>query len=310
MSNNLLITGGSGFIGSHLVKYLSSLGLLFITTTSSSHARTSSDQIKLDLAEDFDLKETLKKISCVIHLAGVAHQKKEIVQSVDYKKINADAAIKLAQQAAEAGVKRFIFLSSIGVNGRFSVKPFTINDTPNPYDAYTESKLFAEEGIKNVCRKYGMQYVIIRPPLVYGIDAPGNFRTLKHVISSFPVLPFGSIDNKRSFVFIHNLIDLIFTCVESPLAGNKTFLVSDDKDISTAGLLKLMSSSQGKRLILLPIPKRMLFLLGSIFRNKEMLEKLCCDLQVDITYTKETLGWRPPISVEEGIRLCFKSVEC
>jgi nucleoside-diphosphate-sugar epimerase len=243
-------------------------------------------------------------IDTVIHLAALAHDNcSDINQLTD---VNVNGSVTLALAAANAGVKRFIFISSIGVNGVSNTKAFTAFDIPNPTEAYTASKFQAEIELKKIAEDTGMEVVIIRPPLVYGKNAPGSFGTLLKVAEKNLPLPLGAIKNQRSFVAIDNLIDLIVTCIDHPRAANQTFLISDDETISTSNLLKKLTLAAGKKPRLLPVPVSFLKFLASIVGKKASVERFSSSLTVDIEHTKRTLNWNPPITLDEGIRRCFK----
>ncbi|MGN5055305.1 NAD-dependent epimerase/dehydratase family protein [Aeromonas veronii] len=249
----------------------------------------------------------MQAVDVVIHCAAQAHIGKGFVErQADFYQINYDATLKLARQAKDAGVKRFVFISSIGVNGSHNRHgAFKYDDVAAPWDEYTQSKYAAELGLRQLAKETGLEVVIIRPPLVYGANAPGNFGKLIHAIRNGHFLPLGAINNQRSFVALDNLVDLIITCIDHPHAINQTFLVSDEQDISTTQLLEMMSQASGKSPRLLPVPMSWLRLAGKLTGKQAVIERLCGNLQVDISHTKVTLGWQPPISVEEGIRRCF-----
>jgi len=231
------------------------------------------------------------------HVAGIP--------LAEFIQLNTDATINIAKAAAHSGVRRFIFLSSIGVNGICNTKPFSINDTPMPVEDYAVSKRNAEIGLKQIAADTGMEVVIIRPPLVYGANAPGNFGKLVKLAEKNLPLPLGAIHNKRSLVALDNLVDLMVTCIDHPKAANQTFLVSDDQDVSTTELLQMMTRAAGKKPLLLPVPVSWLKLAGKFIGKQAVIDRLCGNLQVDISHTKETLAWKPPVSVEEGIARCF-----
>lgn len=307
---NILVTGATGFIGKYLFKNLNkryNVSLLSRTPTkgfSEAYAKFNVGEF----SQNTDFTPSLVKVDCVIHLAAKAHiQEKNSIAALDeFRKSNVLVTLKLAEQAAEKGVKRFIFISSIGVNGVSNTTPFKYNDTPSPTENYAVSKNEAEIGLKKIAEATGMEVVIIRPPLVYGKGAPGNFGTLLKVAQKNLPLPLGAINNQRSFVAIDNLVDLIITCIEHPNAVNQTFLVSDDEEISTSNLLRKLTLAAGKKPWLIPVPVPFLKFIASIVGKKTTVEKFSSSLTVDIEHTKNTLNWKPPITLEEGIRRCFK----
>ena len=227
---------------------------------------------------------------------------KEMFAAFD-KLAEMEEAEAVAQQAALAGVKRFIFISSLGVNGAetFS-KPFLADDTPHPHSPYAQSKFEAESGLIDLSHTTKMSVAIIRPPLVYGPKAPGNFGVLMRVVNRRIPLPFGRVTNKRSFVFLDNLIDLILVCIIHPNAANQIFLVSDGEDLSTTQLLIKMGKVFSKPTRLLPIPMFVLSTAAKLAGKTKVAQQLLGSLQVDIQKTKSLLGWSPPFSVDEGLR--------
>jgi len=231
--------------------------------------------------------------------------KEEVVDPLrEYRLVNVDSTLNLANQAAEAGVKRFIFISSIGVNGVINTQPFTEDDTPNPVDFYAQSKWEAEQGLWEVQRETGMELVIIRPPLVYGPNAPGNFGSLMRWVNKSIPMPLGAIHNKRSLVAVDNLVDLIITCIDSPAAANQVFLAGDGEDLSTTELLRGVAKAAGVSSRLIPVPATVLMFVASILGKKAVAQRLLGSLQVDISKARDLLGWTPPLSVEEGLRRC------
>lgn len=306
MPQNIFITGTSGFIGSALVKYLQTKDVRLIAPLRTHNCSLPAEVQTVLVGDVANLPKALECINdldTIIHIAAKAHVSG--VPLTEFIKVNTNATLELARCAAAKSVKRFIFLSSIGVNGIGNNIPFCEADNPAPSEDYAVSKFEAEIGLREIASVTGMEVVIIRPPLVYGANAPGNFGKLAELAKKNLPLPFGAIHNKRSLVALDNLIDLIVTCVDHPKAANKTFLVSDDQDVSTTELLQMMTRAVGKKPRLLPVPVSWLKVVGKLIGKQAVIDRLCGNLQVDITHTKETLGWKPPISVEEGIRRCF-----
>jgi nucleoside-diphosphate-sugar epimerase len=215
----------------------------------------------------------------------------------------------LAKQAAIAGVKRFIFISSIKVNGEKTSlgMPFTTDDVPAPEDAYGISKLEAELGLQQLASDCGMEVVIIRPPLIYGPNVKGNFAYMINLLDRELPLPLGAIHNLRSLVALDNLVDLIITCIDHPAAANQLFLAGDGQDLSTTELLRGVSRAMGKPSRLLPVPESLLMLAATLLGKKSVSQRLLGSLQVDISKARDVLGWEPPITVEEGLHRCFES---
>ena len=301
---SVLLTGASGFIGRKLSSEIISNYNLKQVFRKQPDVKPISEYVLCDFESESDLSVVLKDIDVVIHCAGRAHLLNDMsVQPIDeFRKVNVDMTLRLAQEAVNSGVKRLIFLSSIGVNGRSTMKPFTEEDIPSPTQDYAISKLEAENGLIDIAASSGMEIVIIRPPLVYGPNAPGNFgRLFKWLHRNIP-LPLGAIYNKRSFVALDNLVDLIVTCIEHPAAANEVFLVSDGKDLSTTEFLNLISSALGKKSRLFPVNHKIVEFFLVLLGKKDLALQLCGSLQVDISKAKRLLNWTPPVSVDEGLR--------
>ena len=285
----LAVTGSTGFIGKFLLDQLLALG--------ESPVVIPRQAVKLiDLFRGCD---------AVVHLAGRAHVKDEIDTDPlsEYRSANVDVTLNLVREAALAGVKRFVFISSVGVNGAetFGI-PFMAEDAASPHSPYATSKYEAELGLKALASQAEVEFVIIRPPLVYGPNAPGNFGSLMRWLNRGLPLPLGAVKNKRSFVALENLVDLILVCCRHPAAANQTFLVSDGEDISTTDLLQRLSAAIGKPARLLPIPESCLEFGAQLLGKREIFQSLCGSLQIDITKTCNLLDWKPPISIDEGLR--------
>ncbi len=303
----VLLTGGTGFLGTNLVKSLEQ-HCIITTAPVRSKVLTSNSFVHYPLFNDISKiaqdESIFKGVDAVIHTAALAHSKN--ISEESYEKINYKLTITLAKAASRFNVERFIFISSIGVHGTSNNTPFKVTDRTNPIENYALSKYKAEVDLKKIAEDTGMEVVIIRPPLVYGKGAPGNFGTLLKVAEKNLPLPLGAINNQRSFVAIDNLIDLIVTCIDHPNAANQTFLVSDDEDISTSNILKKLTLAAGKKPWLLPVPTSFLKLVASMVGKKAAVVRFSSSLTVDIEHTKNTLNWKPPITLDEGIRRCFK----
>jgi nucleoside-diphosphate-sugar epimerase len=222
----------------------------------------------------------------------------------EFRRINVAGTLQLARQAAKAGVKRFVFISSIKVNGESTTlgQPYTAQQAPAPIDPYGVSKWEAEQQLLALATETGMEVVIIRPVLVYGPGVKANFLSMMKWLYKGVPLPLGAIHNKRSLVALDNLVDLIVTCIDHPQAANQTFLVSDGEDLSTTELLQRMSQALGKRPRLLPVPAWMLATASTVLGKKSISQRLCGSLQVDITHTRQQLDWTPPVSVDVALR--------
>lgn len=301
-----LITGASGFVGSHLVRSIPDEQLKLIVRREL--ATKNCEQYIHSMTGADDYSQALYETDVVIHCAAIAHvMKKGVVTANDYNKVNVDVTLNLARQAAKAGVKRFVFLSSIKVNGEFTDDtPFTPDDNPNPSDDYAKSKLEAELKLMDLANESDMDVVIIRPPLIYGSGVKGNFRSLVNLAKKGLPFPLKIDHNKRSLVSINNLVDFILLCSKHDLAPGNVFLISDDRDISTTELYQLIQKSLSKPIHNFYFPKVLFEILVKVFRKKELLQRLYGSLQVDITKSKTLLDWKPVESIEQGIRQSLK----
>jgi nucleoside-diphosphate-sugar epimerase len=257
------------------------------------------------LEQPVDWTLLLKDVGAVIHLAGVAHylgpQTKEA--EARFCDINITATRALAEQAAVAGVRRFIYLSSIKVNGEVTDShPFSADDPPRPEGIYGQSKLEAEQALGEICDQQGMELVIIRPTLVYGPNVRGNLQRLMGLINSGLPLPFGGIENRRSMIGLGNLCDLIRICITHPAAPAHTFLAADGEDVSTPELVRRLARHMGRSPTLIPVSSALLKVVGVLLRRSEEMQRLTSSLQVDISKTKEVLGWMPPVPLDEGLK--------
>ncbi|MGO0792972.1 UDP-glucose 4-epimerase family protein [Herbaspirillum seropedicae] len=306
---NILITGANGFIGNAIVSKLVANDKDRVRVAIRKASRHFPETVEvhegIDLAGETDWTRALQDIDVVIHCAARVHVMRDTSTNPlsDFRKINTEGTLNLARQAQAAGVKRFIFLSSLGVNGESTTDaPFKADDTPHPHSPYTQSKLEAETALMELTRGGPMSAVIIRPPLVYGPNAPGNFGSLIRVVNKRLPLPLGAVANKRSFVFLDNLVDMIICCVQHPNAANQTFLVSDDEDLSTTQLLRKIGNALGKPTLLLPVPTFMLHAAAKCLGKGKVAQQLLGSLQVDIEKTKTMLNWKPPVSVDDALR--------
>lgn len=307
----IFVTGASGFIGHSLCKTLSNSNFFVRGSVRSDDLFLTNNQIEYvsvgNINHQTYWKDVLNGIDCIIHCAGRAHRMNENKNSNKYFLMNTESTKNLAEQAAEAGVKRLIFLSSIKVNGEFTNKigsnrKFYFNDIPNAKDDYAKSKLEAEKILLEISSRLGLEVVVIRLPLTYGNNVKGNLARLIKIIRKNIPLPLSKVENQRSMIGIDNLIDLLICCIDHPNANRKTFLASDGKDLSTPDLIKLIASSMGKKANLFPMPIFMLKFLGLFLKRGGEINRLIGSLRIDNSYTKDILNWKPPISVEEGIR--------
>ncbi|MGL5005950.1 MAG: UDP-glucose 4-epimerase family protein [Plesiomonas sp.] len=301
----VMVTGSSGFVGSALCYYLHQQKISVMGVT-----RKKSTQpwqvVGPELSDRANWQPLLKGVDTVVHCAARVHQmnEKECNALQQYREINTAATLHLAKQAVQSGVKRFIYLSSIKVNGELSLlnQPFCADDNHIPTDPYGLSKYEAEQQLKILAQETGLEVVIIRPPLVYGEGVKANFLSMMTWVKKGIPLPFGCIDNVRSFVFIDNLIDLIVTCCSHPAAANETFLVSDDNDVSLTQLLQTIAMQMQIKSRLLPIPQSWLQSVFAILGMKSLSQRLFGDLALEVTKTKKVLHWQPPVTFEQGIK--------
>jgi nucleoside-diphosphate-sugar epimerase len=309
----ILLTGATGFIGSNLLKNLELLGKSVrpvCRNLSSLKVTNFSGWVEIgSINGHTNWLPVLSDVEVVIHSAGRAHVTNDRHHDSlsKYREINVDATLNLAKQAVSSGVKRFIFISSIKVNGEFTEPhhPFHAHHIPAPQDAYGISKWEAEQALRDLSKKTGLEVVIIRPPLVYGQGVKGNLSLLIKLIQSGVPLPLGSINNKRSLVGVDNLSDLIIRCLYNPNAAGETFLVSDDLDFSSAEIAKKIANSLGVKIRIINIPQSFLKLLALCTGKGRALNKIVGSLQVDITKTKNLLNWAPPIGINEGMKRMF-----
>ena len=303
----IAVTGCSGFVGSRL---LSRLKKCYVVAIGRSEVKRADSFFERSLSSQTDYSKCLRGLDCVVHTAARVHVMQDQVDDPlsEYRKINVEGTLNLARQAAAAGIKRFVFVSSIKVNGEQTQLgcPFVSEDTPAPEDAYGISKYEAESGLQKIAAETGMEVVIIRPPLVYGPGVKGNFASMTKLIMKGLPLPLGAIHNQRSLVAVDNLVDLIFTCIDHPAAANQIFLVSDDESLSTSQLLRSVAKAMSVPARLIPIPSPLLMVTATLLGKKTIAQRLLGSLQVDISKTRELLGWTPPLSIEEGLRRCFE----
>lgn len=297
-ADRILVTGATGFLGRAVVDHLLARGRAVRATVRHAPANPSVDTVAVGgLSADTDWTAALSNVDAVVHCAARAHVLKETAADplAQFRAVNADAALALARQAAGAGVRRFVFISSIGVNGAETRgRAFRQDDAPHPHSPYAVSKYEAEQGLAAIAADTGLEVVVIRPPLILGPDPKGNLATLNRIIAAGLPLPFGLVTkNRRDLVSRDTLCRLIETVVDHPAAAGGTFLVSDGAAISTRTLLERMAAAQGRSLTLLPVPPALLALPLTLAGKRAMASQLFGDLEVDIAHTRETLGWAP-----------------
>jgi nucleoside-diphosphate-sugar epimerase len=310
--SNLLITGANGFIGKVLIKRLSQDGHLVNALVRKKIEVPYSNETFLipSINAKTNWAELLKDRDVVIHLLARVHimDDKATDPLMEFRNINVDVTIALAKEAAKQGIKRFVFLSSVKVNGEStSNEPFSETNLAHPQDAYAISKWEAEEALWQISKETGMEIVIIRSPLVYGPNVKANFLKMMQYVKQGIPLPLGSIQNKRSLIGIDNLVDFITTTISHPKAANQTFLISDDEDISTTNLLRRIGECMEKPARLIPISPKILSFLFKIIGRQDFGDRLLGSLEVDITKAKKLLAWSPPFTLNEGLRATVNS---
>lgn len=311
-----LLTGASGFIGSALLRTAQLRGLAIkpvFRRAVASDGVWPEAVIQPAIAGDTDWQSALAGVQVVIHAAARAHVMREAAVDplAEFREVNVEGTLNLARQAAAAGVRRFVFISSIGVNGGQTFgQPFTAADAPAPAEPYAVSKLEAERGLLALAASPAgreMEVVIIRPPLVYGPGAPGNFGRLVAAVHKGICLPLGAVHNRRTLVALDNLVDLILLCTHHPAAANQVLLAGDAEDLSTTELLRRIGAALGRPARLLPVPVELMEFCAGLLGRRATVRKICGNLQVDISETRQLLGWTPSVSVDEGLRKIIES---
>ncbi len=307
---NILVTGSSGFVGRSLVATLTKdvehqVGALVRSMPAKLLERIYYHPL-VDFSEITPEHAALKDVQVVIHLASRVHVMNDTESDplAAFITVNVGHTLKLARSAASAGVQRFIFVSSVKVNGEGTApgRPYRETDTPQPVDFYGISKLQAEEGLRLLASETGMEVVIIRPVLVYGPGVKANFASMMSWLRKGVPLPFGAIRNQRSLVALDNLVDLLLTCIDHPAAANQTFLVSDGEDVSTTMLLRKLAMALHCPARLLPVPEWLLAAGASLLGKKALSQRLCGSLQVDTTKAESLLGWHPVLTLDQALR--------
>lgn len=307
---SILITGASGFVGAALLEDLLATEQFSVVAPTRTPLAEAPRLIQVAM-EHLDGRTPWQAaftspVEVVIHCAARVHVMDEgaVDPLAAFRRVNVQGTLNLARHAVDAGVKRFIFLSSIKVNGE-STEPghaFTPDYFVPPTDPYGRSKWEAEQQLHALAAKSGMEVVVIRPVLVYGPGVRANFRSMMNWLVKGVPLPLGAVDNQRSLVSVVNLVSLIVRCIDHPAAANQTFLVSDGEDVSTPQLLSRLGIHLGKKPLLLPVPQRLLYLAGALLGKRAVVERVCGSLQVDIAKTRNLLGWSPVVSLDNALK--------
>lgn len=302
----LLVTGANGFVGSALLSRLSLDGQYYVKAAVRREVSNIPEGVTpvrvggLGLETDWQL--AVSGVNAVVHTAARVHVMSDTADDplAEFRRVNVEGTLNLARQAAAAGVGRFIFISSIKVNGEGTLigQSYTADDPPAPIDAYGMSKRESEDGLRRLAAETGMEVVIIRPPLVYGPGVKANFLNMMRWLSRGVPLPLGAIHNRRSLVALDNLVDFIHLVLNHPAAANQTFLVSDGEDMSTTDLLRRMAQALHVPDRLFPVPQGLLEWGARMLGREDLSQRLFASLQVDISKAQSLLGWQPPVSVE------------
>lgn len=314
----VLVTGATGFVGSALIRFLDSdpdCSVVGMVRSYKDITINSSVELRLgEIGSSEQISINLRDIDTIIHTAGRTHIMNDSSESPidEYRRVNTKGTIELAKLAANSGVKRFVFLSSIKVNGESTDlgAPFSINSKENPQDPYGLSKHEAEIGLQEISNNTDLEVVIIRPPLIYGPGVKGNIHSLIKVLKLRIPLPFASVKhNRRSMVGLDNLLTMIALCVRHPNAADQTFLISDNDDLSTYRFLKLLGVAIDKPAILFTFPIKILYLVAKLFRVESRAQRMMGTLQLDISHTLSHLDWEPPFSAEQGLKKLKQKVK-
>jgi len=301
----VLVTGADGFVGKRLCNYLEDKELDVARAVRQADCTLRNTYTVGSIGPDTNWEIAVKGVDVVVHLAARVHVMEDNTNEplAEYRCVNVDGTGKLALAAVGAGVRRFIYVSSIKVNGEATFgRAFTASDTPHPVDDYARSKLEAEECLRRIAADTGLEVVIVRPPLVYGPDVKANFLRLLIWVDRGVPFPFLRVANSRSLVALDNLVDLLTLCVTHPQAAGKVLLVSDDEDVSTPELIRRIAGHMGKRVRVVAFPVNLLQGVARLFGKHAVVERLTGSLQLDISDTREALNWRPPVMLDEALR--------
>ncbi len=307
----VLVTGAGGMVGSALVRALAVDPRYDVDVVLHRNLSPAVDHVRLrgcvDLAESHELSALLNGADVVIHTAARVHVMNDSAaySLALFRRVNTAGTINLVRQAAAVGVKRFIYLSTIKVLGELTSpgRPFSVGDLPAPAGPYAQSKYEAEEGLKMVAAETGLEFVIVRPPLLYGPGVKGNFLALLKLVRRGLPLPLKSVGNSRTLLALPNLVDLLVTCVDHQAAANRVFPAGDSEDLSTPELIERLGRAFRRKALLLPFPEQGIRALTALLGQGKRAARLLDSLRIDSSYTCKTLNWRPPLSVDEGLKL-------
>lgn len=304
----ILVTGASGFVGAALLRRLDGEGRAVRATYRKGRGQPPAGvpAVYLEgLSASLDWRAALQSVDVVVHTAARVHVMRDTATDPEeeFRRTNVAGTLGLARQAAAAGVRRFVFISSVKVHGESTLpgRPFSEADAPAPQDTYGQSKREAEQGLRAIAAETGMELVIIRPPLVYGPGVRANFQTLMRAVARGLPLPLAAVDNRRSLLGLDNLVDFIVTCIDHPAAAGQIFLVSDGEDLSTPELIRRMAATMGRPARLFALPVWLLRTGAALLGKRAVFQRVCGNLQLDISRARNMLGWRAPLSVDEGL---------
>lgn len=305
----VLVTGANGFVGKNLCLELHRFGYLVLACTRLKQEFTDKfESIAIgEIGSNTNWLSALSNVDIVIHLAARVHVMQEFSNDplVEFSRVNVAGTEHLARSAVKAGVKRFVYVSSIGVNGLFTANGAGFNElnVSNPHDAYALSKWEAEQALRRVASETGLEIVIVRPPLVYGADAPGNFAQMLRFVSKGIPLPFASVKNQRDLIYVGNLVDALLLCASHPKAAGQTYLVCDGEAVSTPNLLRYLAEAMGVNSRVFPFPLLILKCLAKAVGKSAQIDRLLGSLQIDSSKIRNELGWKPPYTLKQGLRL-------
>jgi len=301
--DSVLVTGANGFVGRALCEALAASGRRVKRALRMAQPGRPDDVAVGDIGADTDWRSALEGVSSVVHLAARTHVLRETAADslAEYRRVNLDGTRRLAQEAGRAGVRRLVFVSSIKVNGEVTERPFTEDDAPRPEDAYGVSKWEAEQALARVAGETGLQVAVLRPPLVYGPEVKGNFLRLMGLVARGTPLPLASITNRRSLIYVGNLVDAVIKAIDVPAAAGRAYLVSDGDDVSTPDLVRAIARALGVAPRLLPCPPAMLRLGAALTGKRAELARLTGSLQVDGSRARRELGWQPGHTLTQGL---------
>lgn len=299
----VLVTGANGFVGRALCDALAASGRAFRKSVRAPDPGFPGASVVGNIGPATEWSAALDGVQCVIHLVARTHVLRESAPDplAEYRRINVEGSLALALQAARAGVRRLVFMSSIKVNGESTARPYTEDDPPHPEDAYGISKREAEEALARVAATTGLELVVLRPPLVYGPGVKGNFLRLLDLVARGTPLPLASVDNRRSLIHVGNLADAVIKAAEAPRAAGRTYLVADGEDVSTPELVRALARALGVRPRLLPCPPALMRFGAALIARQGEIARLTGSLQVDCARIRRELQWRPPFTLMQGL---------